>query len=151
MSLVLLVGPVAWRVAGRPRCRQCVIAPLTSWRDYIAFFVREVLEMDEVCCRGVFSVSRSARKRACIADFSVGRLGRVDKCFIDRGVLCTVLLCSHVAVYFCTVVVFVLDVGDVPASDRVGARGMRVCSKRDKKDNCVLEARRRPREVTLSP
>ncbi|CAM9473610.1 unnamed protein product [Ectocarpus sp. 8 AP-2014] len=49
------------------------------------------------------------------------------------------------------VVVFVLRVGDVLASDRVGARGMRVCSRRDKKDNCVLEARRRPREVTLSP
>lgn len=28
---------------------------------------------------------------------------------------------------------------------------MRVCSRRDKKDNCVLEARRRPREVTSSP
>ncbi|CBN74674.1 expressed unknown protein [Ectocarpus siliculosus] len=27
---------------------------------------------------------------------------------------------------------------------------MRVCSRRNKKDNCVLEARRRPREVTLS-
>ncbi|CAN0298950.1 unnamed protein product [Ectocarpus sp. 13 AM-2016] len=58
-----------------------VIAPLSAWRDCIASLVREVLGMTEVCCRGFFSVSRSARKRARTADFSVGRLGRVDNCF----------------------------------------------------------------------
>ncbi|CAM9507063.1 unnamed protein product [Ectocarpus sp. 12 AP-2014] len=110
MSLMLLVALVAWRVAVRARCRLRVIAPLIAWRDCIAVLVREVLEMTEVCCRGVFSVSRSARKRACTADFSVGRLGRVDKRFIDRGVPCTAVLTMLLSIST-TVVVFVLDVG----------------------------------------